>query len=343
MPINSLGIVVMGWKAYRAGKSLKLKYYLKFEDLAIYKIIIMRKRAYLNKIAGVVLLFFPIIFYGQSADQLVVCGDTQVLIIEVSESKDTSPQVVWQWNAEEALDLPELYRTTYFKTIDECKPVENGDRILITASSGGVALIEKSNKQVVFYARVGNAHSAELLPNNRIVVAGSTNAAGNRLELFDVNTPEKPLFQDSLYSGHGVLWDQENRLLYALGYKELRAYRLSNWTGNAPSLERQSSWTIPGAGGHDLVAFPNDHVKLLLSEHGSVWLFDKSKEVFEPFAPLEDREDVKGISLHEVTGRLAFVQAETSWWSHRVYLTEPDQWFSFPDIRLYKVRWMPDR
>lgn len=284
--------------------------------------------------------FIPLFSYGQSTEHLMVCGDTQVIIFDIAQSKDTIPHIIWQWKADEAVDLPELYRTQYFRTIDECKSVNNGSQILITSSSSGVALIDKSTKKVLFYAQVGNAHSVELLPNDRIVVAGSTNAKGNRLELFEINQSETPLFRDSLYSGHGAVWDDQKQLLYALGFDELRAYQLENWASDRPSLKRVSTWKIPGEGGHDLVSMPNAPNKLILSEHHSVWLFDKTTEKFEPFPPLANREDIKGISLHPKSGRLAYIQAETSWWSNRVYLTNPDQWFSFPTIRLYKTRWM---
>ena len=201
-------------------------------------------------------------------------------------------------------------------------------------------MIDKATKKVLFYARVGNAHSAELLPGDRIIVAASTNEQGNRIELFDISRSEAPIFHDSLYSGHGVVWDAERELLYALGYDELRAYRLSNWDTPTPSLTRQSTWRIPGESGHDLWALPNDSDKLLLTEHGSVWLFDKSTGTFEPFTPLKGSADVKSVSFHPRTDQVAFIQAEISWWSHRVYLLDPDQWFSFPGARLYKVRWL---
>jgi hypothetical protein len=200
--------------------------------------------------------------------------------------------------------------------------------------------VDRATKNVLFYARVGNAHSAEWLPNDRIVVAGSTNSEGNRLAIFDAHQSETPLFRDSLYSGHGVIWDAERQLLYALGYDELRAYNLQDWLSDAPKLQRVHTWTIPGESGHDLMYLPNDNDQLLLTEHESVWLFDKINGTFQPYAPLEGQQDVKGVSLHDETNRLAYIQAETSWWSTHVYLDNPKRMFAFPGIRLYKTRWV---
>lgn len=279
---------------------------------------------------------------AQSADltkELIVCGDNQVIIFDVEKSQDTVPHVVWRWKASEAFDLPTEYRSNFFRTMDECKPVDQGKKILITSSSGGVAFIDRATKKVLFYAYVGNAHSAEFLPNNKIVVAGSTHAQGNRLELFDLNRSEEPLFKDSLYSGHGVVWDEERQLLYALGYDELRAYSLQDWNSDYPKLKQENAWKIPGESGHDLMYLSNDNDKLLLTEHESVWLFDKQTSAFHAFEPLQGKKDVKAVSLHPTTNRLAYLQAEISWWSHHVYLKNPDQVFAFPGVDLYKVRW----
>ena len=278
---------------------------------------------------------------AQTNNELVTCGDNQVLIFDLDRSAGTTPYVTWRWKASEAFDLPGEYRSQLFRTLDECKPVSGGTQILITSSSGGVALLDKASKKALFYARVGNAHSAELLPGNRIVVAASTNEKGNRLELYDISAPEQPIFKDSLHSGHGAVWDEGRQLLYALGYDQLRAYSLKDWGTSQPSLRIEAQWTIPGISGHDLSPLPHDRDRLLLTEHESVWLFDKVEEEFVPFGPLEDKKDVKSVSFQPNSQRVAYIKAETRWWSHRVYLQEPSQWYSFPGIDLYKVRWMP--
>lgn len=292
--------------------------------------------------SGLVFLFcLPWISGCQTSNELIVCGDNQVIVFDVDQSQDTLPHITWRWEADKA-DLPEKYRLQYFQSIDECKPVAEGSQLLITSSSGGVVLVDKISKNVLFYAFVGNAHSAELLPHNRIIVAASTHDQGNRIELFDINQSESPIFQDSLYSGHGVVWDQENELLYALGYDQLRAYQLKNWNSATPSLERLHTWEIPGESGHDLAPLPHDNSKLLLTVHEGVWLFDKERHTFEPFEPLESKVDIKSVSFHATTDQMAYIQAETSWWAHRVYLKDTGQWFSFPKVKLYKVRWMPE-
>lgn len=271
---------------------------------------------------------------------LMTCGDESVMIFDPENSKDTIPELIWEWNASTATDLPEAYRNQYFRTIDECKSVDGHTKILITSSSNGVAVIDRSSKKVLFRAVVGNAHSAEWLPADRIVVAGSTNKKGNRVALFDLNHSEKELFKDSLYSGHGVVWDAKKQLLYALGYQELRAYTLENWKSDHPKLRLKQTWKIPGKSGHDLAPYSKNDKFLIVTEHESTWLFNKNSGKFKPFKPLKDIHDIKSVTFHPTSNRLAYIKAETSWWSNRVYLADPLQWFSFPEVRLYKVRWL---
>ena len=285
------------------------------------------------------LMHFSCWITAQTSNQLITCGDDQVIIFDLDKSIDTTPHIIWQWKATKAPDLPEGYRQSLFKSIDECKPIKEGAQILITSSSDGVAIVDVSSKQVQFYAQVGNAHSAEWLPGGRIAVAGSTHDQGNRISLFDVEQSETVLYRDSLYSGHGLVWDENRQLLYALGYDELRAYRLHNWDSSSPSLELSHRWKIPGISGHDLAPSTTDPNRLILSEHESVWTFDKSSYDFNSFQPLQKVPDVKAVSLHPASHRLAYIKAETSWWSHRVYLQDPSRWISFPDVHLYKVRW----
>ena len=274
------------------------------------------------------------------ANHLITCGDDQVMIIDLDLSQDTVPHIIWNWKASEATDLPASYRNRYFRTIDECKCVRGGKQILLTSSSNGVGLLDRASKRVLFYASVGNAHSAELLPEGRIAVMGSTHPDGNRIVLFDEKYSERPLFHDSIYSGHGVVWDPKNKLLYALGYDDLRSYQLANWLSNKPKLTLVDLWKIPGQSGHDLSPWPDQPSKLILSEHHGAWIFDKLENDFRPLPDLAKVADVKAISIQKASGKLAYIKAETSWWSERVYLLDPLRHISFPGAHLYKVRWI---
>jgi hypothetical protein len=287
-------------------------------------------------------IFWLVAFSGPpraGRQELLVCGDSQVLIVDYQQSRDSVPAVVWRWDAQQAPDLPEVYRKTYFRTVDDSKSVAGGQHILVSASSGGVALINRADKKVLFYAFVGNAHSIEMLPNNRIVVAGSTGPKGNCLEVYDARQPGKALFRDSLYSGHGVVWDPKRQKLYALGYDQLRQYALADWASRAPKLKLEQQWKIPGISGHDLQPSP-DGTALLLTEHGSVWRFDRNSHTFQPFTPLAGKENIKSVGIHPRTGQVIYTLPEESWWTFHVSFLNPARRLAFPGMKVYKARWI---
>ncbi len=311
----------------------------------MYKKELLKDRYFCISLFLLMLAFYgwPLGCHGQNTGQLIVCGDDLVTIFDLHQSQDTIPKIIWEWRASAAQDLPKNYRKSYFNSIDECKCIDDGQRLLITSSSSGVALLDRPTKKVLFYATVGNAHSAAALPNNRIAVMGSTNEKGNRIAIFDLGASEEVLFYDSIYSGHGAVWDPERKLLYALGYDELRAYELVKWDTKSPEMSLVHAWSIPGESGHDLSPWVGNDDKLILTEHNGAWVFDQKSHRFEPFESLAKTPDVKAISVEPKTGQIAYIKAETSWWSERVYLLNSDQYFSFPGRHLYKVRWLEGR
>lgn len=159
-------------------------------------------------------------------DAILVCGDSKALIVKYPEKDDSIPYIIWSWDSHLANDLPFEYRTRKFNTIDDCKSTNNGKELMISSSSGAIAVINIEDKMVKFLADVPNAHSIEMIPNNKIIVAASIATEGNKLMLFDITQPEMLLDTDSLYSAHGVVWDNQRNILFALGYDVLREYKI---------------------------------------------------------------------------------------------------------------------
>lgn len=292
------------------------------------------------------LILFSLLFLAGDPSakkkELLVCGDTQVLIVDYNASKDSIPAVVWKWDAREAGTLPEIYRKTYFRTVDDSKAVAGGKQVLISSSSGGVALVSRADKKILFYAHVPNAHSIERLPGNRIVVAGSTAPAGNCVALYNINEPDRQLFKDSLYSGHGVVWDNKRKKLYALGYEELRQYVLQDWSTSSPKLMLEKKWKIPGISGHDLQMAPSGN-ELFLTEHENPWIFSLDTNSFDKLPELAGTENVKSFGRHPEGGQLIFTIPEESWWTFHVKFMNPSRSLAFPGMHVYKARWFTDR
>ncbi|MBK9170285.1 MAG: hypothetical protein IPM24_22880 [Bryobacterales bacterium] len=272
---------------------------------------------------------------GLQAQQLIACGWDEVFVLDLAGARK-----VWSWKAEERPEIPEAFRTK-FRTTDECKPVA-GNRILVTASSDGAALIDRESGRTLWWGHCANAHSAELLPGGRIAVACSVReTGGNRLVVFDAAIPEKELFSTELYSGHGAVWDADRQVLWALGGRDLRSYALGAWITDAPVLELRARHELPDPGGHDLIAVPGSRHLAVTTLH-SVWLFDRDSGQFTPHPDLRDRHHVKAVAVHPSTGRLAFIQADQpNWWSGRIEFLHPRQTLPLAGERLYKIRWLP--
>jgi hypothetical protein len=276
---------------------------------------------------------------GLRADRLVVCGGKEVRVLDIAPGPDGKAVIAWRWSSDEwAGSMPEE-RLRWFRTLDECKPLDGGRLFLVTSSSGGAALIERATKKCLFYASARNAHSAELLPGGKIVVARSD--PDGALVVFDLRKPDKPLFVEPLASGHGVVWLNPKKRLYALGFDMVREYALEDWDGEKPSLRRTNEWRLAARGGHDLARL--DETTLFVSHGSGVELFDVEKKKFSRFKPLQ-MPRVKSVSPHPRESRVAYTQAEEgdgTYWTYHVRFMPKSPALHVPDLPIYKVRWLP--
>jgi hypothetical protein len=270
-----------------------------------------------------------------ATSELIVCGWDEVYILSLSGSGE--PQKVFSWKARERPELPVAFQDK-FKTTDECKAVA-GNRILITASSDGVALVERASGRTTFWGLCANAHSADLLPGERIAVACSVREpGGNRLAVFDARAPEKELYSTELHSGHGAVWDEQRTVLWALSDTEVRAYSLANWQSPRPSLELKATYPLPSRGGHEL---STDGRFLIVSAARDAWLFDRDSGEFAPHPRFSGLTNLKSASVDPRSGRVAFTVAESpNWWTSSIRFQNPDGVVTRPGERLYKVRWV---
>lgn len=263
----------------------------------------------------------------------LVCGDSKVLIVDYNQSPDTIPKIIWTWDAHLAQDLPEDFRIRRFNSTDDCKAINRGKQILVSSSSGAIAVVNVHDKKVVFHAAVPNAHSIEVLPGNRLVAAASTHAEGNKLMVFDLATPAKLMYTDSLYSAHGVVWNEKRKSLYALGYEELREYKLLK-NGH---ISQVATWKIPGIGGHELNARDADN--LFVTEHHGAWIFNLTTQDFQKIEGFPDAENIKSLG-RDGSGQYIFTIPEESWWTYHVKFSNPARSLAFPAMKVYKARWV---
>jgi hypothetical protein len=278
---------------------------------------------------------------AKAQHELILCGWDEVFILDLSGGTESQPNKVWSWRAKDRPELPSHMRDR-FGTTDDCKPVDGGRRLLITSSGGGAALVDRETGRASFWATVGNAHSADMLPKDRVAVAGSyieNELGGNVLEVFDARVPEKPVYTCELTGGHGLVWDGKRRTLWALTGEDVRAYQLLDWDSAKPSLKLLGRYDLPEPGGHDMFPLPGDR-DLSVTTMGHCWLFNRDTHSFKLHPFLSDTADVKSICVNPSTGQLVYIQGGLQdWWSDTIHLLTPRRTICLPDERLYKARW----
>jgi len=275
-----------------------------------------------------------------AGEELIICGWDELFILNLSRANANGHTKTWSWRAKGRLDLPQTF-WSLFDSIDECKPFDQGRKILITSSGGAVALIDRDQDNGLFYAKAANAHSADLLPNGRVAVAASENpeGKGDRLIIFDLNTPDHELSSHDLPSGHGVVWDERRQQLWALSNNDIRIYKLQDWDSTKPTLLKVSSIALPDDGGHDL--YPVGNTSLLsVTTNNHCWYFNRDTSKFTPHPILEKLVNVKSISQHPTTNQLAYIQAEgENWWAEKINFAKPEGLLHMQGELLYKARW----
>ena len=266
-------------------------------------------------------------------ERLIACGAERVFVIDVANPA----QMLWSWEASDSSSIPEGFRSK-FRSTDDCKPYE-GNLILITSSSRGVALIDRKTKQCLFLAEVPNAHSACLLPGNQIAVAAST--SGDSVHFYSQDDDRKPavaIQQIPLMGAHGTVWDAAGKRLWALGTDELLQIKPTDDSGSSATWIVTQRYALPSSGGHDLSPV-HDGAHLFVTTDKQVLRFNTAEGTFEIAEEFTEPQKIKSVDLHPVTKRIVFHQALPSeWWSHTIRFHDAPP-ITMPDERLYKIRW----
>jgi hypothetical protein len=283
---------------------------------------------------------------GKEATQLLVCGDSMIYHInaDVAVQKGFNSSIIWQWDAKSVMNVIGKDGLR----LDDCKPVDNNSKILVTSSRGFALVLEKETKEMLWYSSVStNAHSAELLPGNRIAVACSDK--GDCIQIFDLAKSNTVLFSAPLTTAHGVLWNEKHQRLYAIGGNYLYIYKLTDWETSSPKLTLEntiSTYKIVN-GTHDLT-YVNEDTFLVAGQYAA--FYDIPKGAFTQLPRFMNSTSLKSVNYNITTGECWYVDAtnpegEFAWSSKTIHYTDDIQSTS-PDkktitnvpINMYKAR-----
>lgn len=283
---------------------------------------------------------------GKEATQLLVCGDSMLYQInaDVAVDKGFNSSIIWQWDAKSVMNVIGKDGLR----LDDCKPADNNSKILVTSSRGFALVLEKETREMIWYSSVStNAHSAELLPGNRIAVACSDK--GDCIQIFDLAKSNTVLFSAPLTSAHGVLWNEKHQRLYAIGGNYMYIYKLTDWETSSPKLTLEntiSTYRIVN-GTHDLT-YVNEDTFLVAGQYAA--FYDIPKGTFTQLPRFMNSKSLKSVNYNITTGECWYVDAtnpegEFDWSSKTIHYTDDIQSTS-PDkktitnvpINMYKTR-----
>ncbi len=159
--------------------------------------------------------------------------------------------------------------------------------VVIFCGPGGPEIVSYPGKKKIWNGGNGSAginpHSIEILPSGNIVTASTSD---NTVRIFNtVNSLNKQTVSFESYpltDAHGVLWDPKYECLWAVGEKELVAYKVIDNGDGTESLKQIVGYggKLPTAYGHDLSADFFDADKLWITTNTAVYHFDKDSGEF---------------------------------------------------------------
>lgn len=174
-------------------------------------------------------------------------------------------------------------------------------------------------------AAASNPHSIELMPNGVIAIASST---GGEVRFF---TTDKKLARAAaatvaLEDAHGVLWDAEREVLWAIGRTVLAAYRVT-LDGSKVTVTEDTSLraTIPSDYSHDLAPVYGNKDAIWITTGSHVYQFDKNTKTFRTdYAGHEvlDRGAIKGVGNFD-DGSIVYIYPDgafKTWTGQSVFL-----------------------
>lgn len=239
----------------------------------------------------------------------------QRIILADMESKS----IIWEWKPEQS-NIKEAHKSWFINYID-MKPVYNNKFLLISSSAGG------------------NTHSIELLPDGNIVSASST---GNYLTIFNVDTLNYP---DHIYrqnipieSGHNVVWDQKNSILWSAAMNKLKAFKY-NFDCKHPNLTLENSYNLAGTNAHDLFPVYGENA-LWVSTGSNVYKFDVTTKKLTPSEEVLIQKGVKSISSGPKDFPTIVSKPKEKWWTDEIVDSRGNTVFFQTGLKTYKARWL---
>jgi hypothetical protein len=290
---------------------------------------------------------------GESVERIVVTEQAthQILVLDSDRRSWQKAKVLWRWRPSAANGLADLARG--WGTPSEAKLRHHGRAAyLLTTDSLGLAAVVPypEGGQAYWAANVGpqpNVHSIELLPDGNVAVIASR---GGWLRIYTASQGQRANSHAEfpMPGGHGVFWDADTGLLWALGGTDLVALRIGGPPA-APELTEVRRTPLPTPNGHDLQPVAARPGRLWVATGGEVYQYSKALDMFLRDYPGADEisaTGVKSVGDDRRSGQVltALVQNRNlcTWCTDTVTLDHRGDDLTLHGAQIYKARWWVD-
>ena len=197
----------------------------------------------------------------------------EVAVIDLSAPDPTSQDgILWVYKTDNKIDEAKL---RYSNILNEYL-------VCMTSSKTGVMRVVKYPSGELVWESIAqgfNPHSIEYLPNGHVACAlAGTGGDNQEIRIYpcqEDGSIAQSFVKTPLCSVHGLWWDNEWELLWALGHNEIAAYKIS---GDVESLSitrmTELGCIIPAGSGHDLSMIRSQKGKFFISSD-TAYVFDK--------------------------------------------------------------------
>ena len=266
-------------------------------------------------------------------------GKQYLEVYDVSDGKLDESSLVWS------------YKMPYYNIAGtKLRHSEaHGDVALAVCGNTYGCMISYPEGKLLWYteAAASNPHSIELMPNGVIAIASSS---GGEVRFFttDKKNSRQAAATVVLEDAHGVLWDEEKQVLWAIGRTVLTAYRVT-LEGTKVTITEETALraTIPSDWSHDLAPVYGNKGELWITTSSHVYRYNKETKTFSTDYEghtILDRKDVKGVGSFD-DGSLVYIfpdGAFKTWTSQSAFLLKNGSASSITatsaDGHFYKVR-----
>lgn len=236
-------------------------------------------------------------------------SQTRIVMLDPDVVAPAPAKIVWEWRPSKDANIRAAGLAGVFGNPSECKPSDDGKRILVCASDNGFAVIDMATTNAVAAGLIRlpdgkypNLHSICELPDGNIVVAGSQSGGLVVVDIKSKRFSSSPSIKTNAYHGaHGVLWDAKRKCLWATGEKPLTRFFYDSKT---MMLRRDKSWTTKKpfsfCCGHDLVWGDRNHSSVAATLGNGIARLDlKDADQTDMMEVVEELPgSVKGLSYH---------------------------------------------